>query len=70
MTQEEIRAVLQANIGEKLKITFDNHAETVLVVSADPDGVLCRAYRPGQVDPETEFWLAYIEVSMIEGTDQ
>jgi hypothetical protein len=69
MTQEAIRAVLEANIGKRVKVAFDNHAETVLLISADPDGVLCRAFRPGQSDPETEFWVAYREISMVETTE-
>jgi len=40
MTEQEIHAALQANIGKKVKVAFDNQAETVVVISADPDGFL------------------------------
>jgi len=70
MTQHEIEAALHANIGKKVRVAFDNHTETVLVLSADPDGFLCRAYSVGQSEPAPEFWLAYKEVSTVERTDQ
>ena len=67
MTQQEIRAVLQANIGRNVKVAFGNHTETVLVISGDPDGFVCRAVSPGE--PDAEFWLAYKEVSEVEKSD-
>jgi len=70
MTQQEIRGVLQANIGRKVKVAFGNHTETVLVISGDPDGFLCRAFSAGLAEPAAEFWLAYKEVSEVEKSDR
>jgi hypothetical protein len=70
MTQQEIQTALQANIGKKVKVAFDSHAETVVVISADPDGFLCRACPVGLRQPTAEFWLAYKEVSNVDRADQ
>jgi len=65
MTQDEIQAELQANVGKAVKIAFDRHTETVLVISVDPDGFVCRAFPLKQSEPAAEFWLAYKEVSIV-----
>ena len=70
MTRQEIQAALQANIGKKVKVAFGNHTQTVLVMSGDPDGFLCRSFCDDVKEPAAEFWLAYKEVSEVETADQ
>jgi hypothetical protein len=70
MTEQEIHAALQANIGKKVKVAFDNQAETVVVISADPDGFLCRACSSDTRKPAAaEFWLTYKAVSKVDSAD-
>jgi len=59
MTQDDIKAALETSTGKPVKIAFDNHTDTVTVISTDPDGFLCRANHTGQ---SQEFWLAYTAV--------
>ena len=68
MTRQNIEAALRANIGVSVKIWFDGHTETVVVISVDSDGLLCRAVSAEATDITAEFWLAYKEISRVERT--
>jgi hypothetical protein len=46
-----------------VKVFFDSHTETVLVLSIDSDGMLCR---PASGETAAEFWLAYDQITRIE----
>lgn len=63
MDQTQIEAVIRKSVGSLTTVTFGGHTETVLVVSVDPDGFICRLLSVDQKASETEFWLAYSEVS-------
>jgi hypothetical protein len=49
-----------------VKVFFDTHTETVLVLSIDSDGMLCRPISAGPSGTAAEFWLAYDQISQIE----
>lgn len=61
MTPHEVQAIVSA--GAVVKVFFDKHTETVLIVSVDPDGILCR---PLSGEAAAEFWLAHGQISRIE----
>jgi hypothetical protein len=67
MTPGEVRAAL--NPGTVVKVFFDRHTETVVVVSIDSDGVLCRPVSAGSGGNSAEFWLAYSQISQVEKVD-
>lgn len=67
MTPREARAAL--SIGAVVKVFFDKHTETVLIVSIDSDGVLCRPVSAGPGEGASEFWLAYNQISLVEKVD-
>lgn len=64
MTPGEVRAALSP--GTVVKVFFDRHTETVLVISIDSDGVLCRPVSAGSGANGAEFWLAYSQISQVE----
>jgi hypothetical protein len=64
MTPGEVRAALA--IGARVKVFFDRHTETVLIISIDSDGILCRPVSAGSGETGTEFWIAYQQISRIE----
>jgi hypothetical protein len=64
MTPSEVRAAVA--IGALVKVFFDRHTETVLVISIDPDGILCRPVSARFGESGAEFWLAYQQISRIE----
>ena len=64
MTPQDIQSVLST--GSVVKVFFDTHTETVLVLSIDSDGMLCRPVSAGPGGTAAEFWLAYDQISQIE----
>jgi hypothetical protein len=67
MDQKKIEEIIQHGIGKIVTVTFGEHRETVSVVSADPDGFICRILAPRPGDNATEFWIAYGEVTSLTG---
>ncbi|MBV8069748.1 MAG: hypothetical protein JO270_07585 [Acidobacteriaceae bacterium] len=67
MTQDVLRAELRDSIGKQIRLTLGGgQTETVLVLSVDPDGFICRPAYPDPNESAPEFWVAYKEVSGIE----
>jgi len=64
MTPQDIQSIVSA--GTVAKVSFDSHTETVLILSLDPDGMLCRPASAGPGETAAEFWLAYDQISQIE----
>jgi hypothetical protein len=64
MTPRDIQSIL--NVGAVVKVFFDRHTEIVLVLSIDPDGMLCRPVSAGTGGTSAEFWLAYDQISQID----
>jgi hypothetical protein len=64
MTSHEVQAAV--SVGSVVKVFFDRYKETVLIVSVDPDGILCRPLSAGSGEAATEFWLAHSQISRIE----
>jgi hypothetical protein len=64
MTASEVRAA--ATVGAVVKVFFDRHTETVLILSIDSDGILCRPASARSGESGAEFWLAYQQISRIE----
>jgi hypothetical protein len=58
MTREEIEAEVRKSLDKFLEVDFGNGAETVRVLSVDPDGFVCQPKRSG-MQPEEDFWVAY-----------
>jgi len=67
MTPHEVRLTL--NAGGVVKVFFDTHTETVRVISADSDGVLCQPVSAQSGETAAEFWLAYNQISRVEKVD-
>jgi hypothetical protein len=67
MTPDEIRLAL--NVGGVVKVFFDTHNETVIVISADSDGILCQPVTVQSGETAAEFWLAYNQISRVEKVD-
>jgi len=63
--QNEIEARLRQGPGRTIKLDFGGHTQTVVVISADPDGFVCRTLSEFGGESSEEFWIAYDEVSAI-----
>jgi hypothetical protein len=67
MSQETmLKAELEESIGKCVKVTLGGQTDTVLVLSVDPDGFICKSTNPDPYESAPEFWVAYTEVSGIE----
>jgi hypothetical protein len=65
MDQSTIQAKLRQSIGQAVRVRFGGHSETVLVISVDSDGFICRIQPASPEETTTEFWVAYREVSSV-----
>jgi hypothetical protein len=63
MDQDEMEARLQHSQGRTIDVAFGGRTETVVVVSADRDGFVCRMQSEGAEESAGEFWIAYQEIS-------
>jgi hypothetical protein len=64
MTPREVQEAV--SVGAVVKVYFDRHVETILVISLDPDGILGRPISAATGETAAEFWLAYNQISRIE----
>ena len=69
MDQKEIEGIIRRGVGKTMTVTFGEHRETVSIVSADPDGFICKIVTPRPGDAATEFWIAYEEVTSLTGLE-
>ena len=65
MDSFDIQLVLEANIGKPVAITFNGATESVIVISVDDDGFLCRPLTSAQ-DESSEFWLAFADTTCVD----
>jgi hypothetical protein len=63
--QKDIEERLRQNPERTVKLDFGGHTQTVVVISADLDGLVCRTLSESGGDSSEEFWIAYDEVSAI-----
>jgi hypothetical protein len=66
MTQDLLKAELRGSVGKQIKMTLGGRTDTVVVVSVDPDGFICKSTHSDPHEPAPEFWVAYKEVSGLE----
>lgn len=62
----QLRKRLESKIGQKVKITFHHHQQTITVLSVDADGLLCRTVAAQPGEDEEEFWLPFKDVAEID----
>ena len=65
MGQDEIETRLLHGSGQTVNVAFGGHTETVIVVSVDPDGFVCRAQSPPGDENSAEFWISFEEISAV-----
>lgn len=68
MEPEQIRQALEANIGKAVRLEYSGNKDTVVVLSVDDDGVVCRMIANDRNDPLLDFWLGMREISGVEPT--
>lgn len=66
MTEAMLKAELQDSVGKQIKVTLGDHTDTVLILSVDPDGFICKSTHADPHEAAPEFWVAYKEVSGVE----
>jgi hypothetical protein len=66
MEPEQIRQVLEANIGKVVRLEYSGYQDTVVVISVDEDGVVCHMIANDRNDPLLDFWLGLGEISAVE----
>lgn len=66
MKPEEIRHLLETNIGKIVRLEYSGYEDTVVVLSVDDDGVVCRMLANDRNDPLLDFWLALVEITTVE----
>ena len=69
MTRDEVNNVLEHHPGQSFRLSFDNTKAEIRVVSADPDGMLCRPVTALE-DPSMDFWVSYSHIQSIEPIQQ
>jgi hypothetical protein len=69
MDQKEIEGTIRQAVGKTITVTFGEHRETVSIVSADPDGFICRIVAPQPGGAASEFWIAYEQVTSLTGLE-
>jgi hypothetical protein len=65
MEPEQIRQALEANIGKVVHLEYSGYQDTVVVLSVDDDGVVCRMIANDRNDPLLDFWLGLGEITAI-----
>lgn len=66
MEPEEIRRILETNVGKVVRVEYSGYCDTVVVLSVDADGVVCRMLANERNDPLLDFWLGLGEISVVE----
>lgn len=66
MEPEEIRQLLETNLGKVVRLEYSGYEDTVVVLSVDDDGVVCRMIANDRNDPLLDFWLALAEITTVE----
>lgn len=66
MEPEEIRRLLEENIGKAVRLEYSGYQDTVIVLFVDNDGVVCRMIANDRNDPLIDFWLGLGEISSVE----
>ncbi len=61
-----LRQRLAAKLGQKVTVTYGRHQETVIVLSVDAEGFLCRTVPQNATEEEAEFWLAFKDVTHLD----
>ncbi|MGC2660702.1 MAG: hypothetical protein WA324_22325 [Bryobacteraceae bacterium] len=70
MKPEEIRRLLESNVGKVIRLEYSGYQDTVTILSVDDDGVVCRMVANDRNDPLLDFWLGLGEISGIEPANE
>jgi hypothetical protein len=66
MEPDEIRQLLETNVGKAVRLEYSGYEDTVVILSVDDDGVVCRMIANDRNDPLLDFWLALGEITAVE----
>lgn len=58
--------MLEMNVGKVVHLEYSGYQDTVVVLSVDDDGLVCRMIANDRNDPLLDFWLGLGEISGVE----
>jgi hypothetical protein len=66
MTREESVRLLASSVDENVRLFIDEARIDVHIISVHVDGVLCHSVPISENEPESEFWVAYDDIRLVE----